>query len=129
MARRASICNIYRIMILYALKVIISACIIVAVTEISKRSSFWGGILASIPLVSLLVFIWLYIETRDVAKIAALSWNIFWLVLPSLTLFVALPVLLKLNIRFPVALGLSVIIMAVAYLVMAAILKQFGVSI
>ena len=116
-------------MILYILKVIISAIIIVAVTEIAKRNVFWGGILASIPLVSLLAFIWLYAETRDVNKIIGLSWSIFWLVLPSLTLFVALPLLLKINIRFPVALGLSVIIMAVAYLATAMILKQFGVRI
>ncbi|MEO6907308.1 MAG: DUF3147 family protein [Abditibacteriaceae bacterium] len=116
-------------MVLYILKVIISAIIIVAVTEIAKRNVFWGGILASIPLVSLLAFIWLYAETRDVNKIIGLSWSIFWLVLPSLTLFVALPVLLKMNIRFPAALGLSVIIMAVAYLAMAMILKQFGVNI
>ncbi len=116
-------------MILYAIKVITSACIIVAVSEIAKRSSFWGGVLASIPLVSLLAFIWLYIETKDVAKITALSWSIFWLVLPSLTLFLALPVLLKFNIRFPIALGLSVIIMFIAYLAMATILKQFGVNV
>ncbi|MEO6908069.1 MAG: DUF3147 family protein [Abditibacteriaceae bacterium] len=116
-------------MLLYILKVIISSIIIVAVTEIAKRNVFWGGILASIPLVSLLAFIWLYVETRDVNKIIGLSWSIFWLVLPSLTLFVALPLLLKMNIRFPIALGLSVIIMAVAYLTTAMILKQFGVSI
>jgi hypothetical protein len=116
-------------MTLYALKVFISACIIVAVAEIAKRNVFWGGILASIPLVSLLAFIWLYIETRDVNKIIDLSWSIFWLVLPSLTLFVALPLLLKINVRFPAALGLSVIIMAVAYLITALILKQFGVTI
>lgn len=116
-------------MVLYALKVFLSACIIVAVTEISKRSSFWGGILASLPLVSLLVFIWLYIETRDVNKIIGLSWSIFWLVLPSLTLFVMLPVLLKFKINFPVALSLSVVVMVAAYLTMAAVLKQFGVNI
>lgn len=116
-------------MYLYFLKVIISAFIIVFVAEIAKRNVFWGGVLASIPLVSLLAFIWLYIETRDVNKIIGLSWNIFWLVLPSLTLFVALPILLKINIRFPIALGLSVMIMAVAYVVMATALKRFGVQI
>ena len=59
-------------MTLYFLKVVISAFTIVAVTELSKRGgSFWGGVIASLPLTSLLAFVWLYGETRDTLKIAA----------------------------------------------------------
>lgn len=117
-------------MALYALKVLLSSLIIVGVTELSKRAnSFWAGVLASLPLVSLLAFIWLYIETKDTGKIIALSQNVFWLVLSSLSLFVVLPILLKRNMAFPLALALSVVIMVAAYLATAAILKRFGVSI
>ncbi len=80
----------------YLIKVLVSATLIVAVTELSKRGgTFWGGVLASLPLTSLLAFIWLYADTRNAAQISELSWTIFWLVLPSLTLFVTLPVLLN----------------------------------
>lgn len=117
-------------MIFYALKVLLSALVIVGVTELAKRAdSFWAGVLASLPLVSLLSFVWLYLETRDVAKIAALSWSVFWLVLPSLSLFAILPLLLKRHIAFPLALLASLTVMVVAYLLTAAILRRFGVSI
>jgi uncharacterized membrane protein (GlpM family) len=117
-------------MILYLIKVLVSALIIVAVTELSKRGgTFWGGLLASLPLTSLLAFLWLYGETRDLTKIASLSWNIFWLVLPSLTLFVALPLLLKRGLSFAVALPVSIASMSAAYLATAAILRRFGIAI
>lgn len=117
-------------MTLYLLKVLISALVIVAVTELSKRGgTFWGGVLASLPLTSLLAFIWLYAETRDATRVAALSWSILWLIIPSLTLFIALPLLLKRGIGFAVALPISVALLVAAYLVTAAVLKRFGVTI
>lgn len=82
-------------MMYYFLKVLVSSVIIVLISEISKRSSMAGSILASIPLLSLMAFIWIYIETKDIQKISALSTGIFWLVIPSLLLFIILPFLLK----------------------------------
>ena len=60
-------------MIYYIIKVLISAIIIVTVSEISKKSSLVGGIFASIPLVSVLAMIYLYIDTQDVQKISQLN--------------------------------------------------------
>ena len=117
-------------MMLYVLKVVISALAIVGITELSKRAgTFWGGVLASLPLTSLLAFIWLYSDTRDVTQIAALSWAIFWLVLPSLTLFVSLPVLLHRGFSFPISLGIAVSLMVAAYTVTAVIVRRFGIEI
>ena len=116
-------------MTLYVLKVLISALVIVAVTEFSKRGgTFWGGVLASLPLTSLLAFLWLYGETGDPARVAALSWSIFWLVLPSLTLFVALPLLIRAGLGFPASLCIALLIMIAAYLATATILHRFGVT-
>lgn len=112
----------------YVLKVIISAVLIVVISELSKRSSFWGGILASVPIVSVLAFIWLYIDTKSVEKISQLSYSIFWLVIPSLSLFITLPLLLK-KIEFPVALFISIIIMIGCYYLMVFVLGKFGVKI
>jgi hypothetical protein len=117
-------------MTLYIIKVLVSAIIIVAVTELSKRGgTFWGGVLASLPLTSLIAFLWLYGETRDVARIASLAWSIFWLVLPSLTLFVALPTLLKRGVGFAGAMSSSLLIMVVCYLATAAVIRRFGIEI
>lgn len=114
----------------YVVKVAISALTIVGVTEITKRAgSFWGGVLASLPLTSLLALVWLYWDTRDPGVVVALSWSIFWMVWPSLTFFVALAVLLKRGIGFAGALGISLLIMAAAYLVTAAVVRRFGIQI
>ena len=110
------------------IKFAISAALLVGVSEISKRSSFLGGLLASLPLVSVLAMIWLYRDTRDAQKVAALSTSIFWLVLPSLVLFLVLPVLLKRGINFYPALGLSITAMLVCYGAMIGLLKKIGVE-
>lgn len=112
----------------YIIKVLISAVLVVTVSEISKRSSFLGGLLASLPVVSFLALIWLYLDTKDTAKVARLSTSIFWLVLPSLVFFVALPPLLKLKMNFYVCLGLATTLMLACYGGMLALLKKFGVA-
>ena len=114
---------------LYAtLKVLITSILVVAVSEAAKRSSLFGALLASLPLVSVLAFIWLYIETGDIEKIASLAQEIFWLVLPSLVLFLALPFLLRQGMSFYVSLALSIGLTAGAYLLMTFALGRFGIT-
>lgn len=113
---------------LYALKVLLTAVLVVAISEVSKRSTFIGGIIASLPLTSLLAFVWLYGETGDVAKIANLSNSIFWYVLPSLVLFLVLPLLLARGLDFWLSLAISSALTFVAYLLMTALLARFGVT-
>jgi F0F1-type ATP synthase assembly protein I len=112
----------------YAIKVLISAVLIVAVTELAKRSTLLGGLLASLPLVSFLAMLWLYSDTKDAAKVAALSTSIFWLVLPSLVFFLALPALLKLQLNFHLGFGLATALMLVCYGAMLVVLKKAGVN-
>ena len=112
---------------LYAtLKVLITSILVVAVSEAAKRSSLFGALLASLPLVSVLAFIWLYVETGDIEKIASLAQGIFWLVLPSLVLFLALPFLLRHGVGFYLSLFLSIGLTAGAYLLMTFALGRFG---
>ena len=113
----------------YALKIGLSALILVAIAEIAKRSSFWAAALASLPLTSLLALIWLYVDTGDTQKIAALSSGIFWLVLPSLLLFVLLPLLLRNGVGFWVSLALSSAATALAYIGMIRLLALFGIKV
>jgi len=111
----------------YILKIVVSAAVVVAVSELAKRSSFIGGLVASLPMVSVLAICWLYGETRDAQKVAALSWSIFWLVLPSLTFFAALAVLLRMKWSFAQSLSASLLITGASYAVMVGILKGLGV--
>jgi hypothetical protein len=111
------------------IKVFISAVLILVVSEISKRSSFLGGFFASLPLVSLLAFVWLWRDTRDAEQVARLSTSILWLVLPSLVLFLALPPLLvKWKLNFYPALGIAIALMLVAYGLMLLVLKRAGIQ-
>jgi hypothetical protein len=115
-------------MLYYALKVIISALLIVAISEIAKRSTGFAALVASLPLTSLLAFIWLHMEASPPEKIAELSNQIFWLVLPSLLLFLLLPLLLKHGLSFWVSLGLSVAATAGCYIAFLPLLRRMGVS-
>lgn len=111
-----------------AAKVLLTAVVVVAVSEIARRSSFWGAVLASLPLTSLLAFAWIYLETGDTQAIGALSQGIFWLVLASLPLFLVLPALLRIGWPFwPSLLGACVVTVG-AYFVLVWGLRQFHVS-
>jgi hypothetical protein len=102
-------------MIYYAVKTLLSALIIVAIAEIAKRNTIAGALLASLPLTSLLAFIWLYWETHDTARIASLSIDIFWLVIPSLALFLALPLFIRLGFSFWLSLLAAIALTAACY--------------
>ncbi len=112
----------------YILKIVITTLLVVVISEISKRSSFIGAVLASIPLVSVLAMIWLYVDTKDVIKISELSFSIFWLVLPSLTLFLILPLLLKQGINFYWSIATSIGVTILCYWLMISVLNYFGVK-
>ena len=115
-------------MIYLMLKFGLSAAVLVAVSEIAKRSSLAGGLLASLPLTSLLAFLWLWHDTHDIAKVVALSTSMLWLVLPSLVLFLVLPVLLKRDVAFYPALGTAVVAMLASYGGMVLVLGKLGIK-
>ena len=115
-------------MLYYGVKLLLSALIVVAVSELAKRQPAWGGLLASLPLVSLLAMVWLYLDTHDARQVSELSISIFWLVLPSLLFFVALPLLLRQGLGFTASLLIAALVTMAAYAVMLLGLKHFGVK-
>jgi len=92
-------------MVYLALKALISGAIVAAVSEIAKRYPGLGGLVASLPLVSVLGMIWLWRDTHDVARMAAHAQGTFWFVLPSLPMFLLIPAMLKRGIPFWFALA------------------------
>lgn len=112
----------------YIVKVAITAVLVVLIAEISKRSSFVGAVLASIPLTSILAMLWLYIDTGDNGKVSDLASSVFWLVLPSLALFIALPLLLAKGVNFYLGLAVSIGITIVCYWLMVMVLHHYGVK-
>jgi hypothetical protein len=112
----------------YLTKVAVTAVLVVLISEIAKRSSFAGAILASVPLTSVLAMFWLYLDTGDASKVSALASSVFWLVLPSLALFIALPVLLNQGVNFYLGVTIAIAITASCYFAMILVLRQFGVE-
>ncbi|MEE8321664.1 MAG: DUF3147 family protein [Gammaproteobacteria bacterium] len=112
----------------YITKIIITVVLVVIISEISKRSSFIGALLASVPIVSVLAMMWLYVDTHNVERVSALATSVFWLVIPSLALFIALPVLLKKGTGFYMSMGLSIAITICCYFLMIALLHRIGIK-
>ena len=84
----------------YLFKISLTVGIVVAATEIAKRSSFWAALLTALPVTVLVIFAWLYVETGSTERVAALAHSLFWMFLPSLTLFLVLPALLRAGVAF-----------------------------
>ncbi len=115
-------------MFYFLTKIFLTAFLVGVISEISRRSSLFGAILASVPLVSVLAMIWLYVETSDADLVARLCSSIFWMVLPSLSLFLLFPLLVRMGMHFSVALSLGLLVMILLYGVMILILRHFGIQ-
>lgn len=114
-------------MLYLTVKVLLSALIIAAVSEIAKRNPALGALVVSLPMVSLLAIIWLWFDTRDTSRIADHAEATFWYVLPSLPMFLALPLMLRAGLNFWLALAASCVLTAVLYLVTIVVAARFGV--
>jgi hypothetical protein len=112
-----------------AIKVLLTSVLVVSASEAAKRSVIAGAVLASLPLTSVLALAWLYANTRDAERVAALANGIFWLVLPSLILLLVLPVLLRKGMHFVPSMAISVALTAAGYLAMIVLLKWLGVRV
>ena len=90
----------------------------------AKRSSLFGALIASLPIISILAIIWLWHDTHDAIRVARLSRGILWLVLPSLVLFALLPpLLLRWNVAFLLALAIACAATVICYFALFAVLK------
>jgi hypothetical protein len=103
-------------MLYLVLKAIISGILIAAASEAGRRWPTVGGLIVSLPLVSLLAFIWVWRDTGDTTKVAELSSSTFWFFWPSIPLFLILPSLLRSGFGFWIAFAISVAITAGLYL-------------
>lgn len=96
-------------------KYAVSALLLVLISELAKRSTLLGAVLASLPLVTVIAMVWIWAETRDTGRIAALSVDIAWLVPPSLALFLVLTWLINLGWGFWPSLGTGSAATVLAY--------------
>jgi hypothetical protein len=108
------------------IRALLSGALIVTVSELAKRNNFTAAIIHSLPLVSLITFIWLYTGTRDTALIARHSESTFWFVLPTMPLFLLLPWLLRHGVGFWPAMAIGAVVTVGLYLLTVQLLGMAG---
>ena len=107
-------------------KIFFSGLIVFTASEVAEKSTLMGALIVSIPFTSILALWFLYADTNDTAQVAEMAQNILWLVLPSVALFVLLPVLLNRGWDFVPAMSVGVVATVVAYLAFLALANQVG---
>jgi hypothetical protein len=108
-------------------KYLITAAVIVLISELAKANDKLGALLAALPLVTVLTLIWLFIEKQPSAKIANHAYYTFWYVIPTLPMFLLFPYLLPKLGFWPTLLSCIAFTLVVFY-VYALALKQFGIN-
>ena len=108
-------------------KYLLTAAVVVLVSEVAKRSDKLGGLVAALPLVTVLALIWLYLEQQPQQKIANHAWYTFWYVVPTLPMFLLFPLLLP-RLGFWLTLGASVVITLISFVLFSLLVRRFGIA-
>ncbi|HSI84509.1 MAG TPA: DUF3147 family protein [Candidatus Methylacidiphilales bacterium] len=115
-------------MTLFIIKALISGLVIATVSSMAKYNNLLASIIHSLPLVSLLAFVWLYMETKDAELIGRHAYGTFWFVLPTLPMFVLMPWLIRFCGGFWQALGAGIVLSIILYTLTMALLKAANVE-
>ena len=107
-------------------KAALSGVLIAIISEVAKRYPGLGGLIASLPLVSVLGMVWLWRDKPDAANMAAHVEATFWFVLPSLPMFLLIPALMRHGMGFWPALAIGCGLTILLYSLMLAVAPRFG---
>lgn len=109
-------------------KAALSGIIVAVVSETAKRYPGFGGLIASLPLVSVLGMMWLWHDTHDPARMAAHVSGTLWFIAPSLPMFVLIPYMLKRGVAFWPSLAVGCVLTMALYAAMVWAAPRFGVK-
>ncbi len=115
-------------MLYLLVKAALSGVIVMIVSEIARRSPSIGGLIASLPLISILGILWLWRDTADTVRVAAHAEATFWFVLPSLPMFLIFPAMLRHGVNFWLALLIGCAITILLYCATLWLLPKFGIK-
>jgi hypothetical protein len=108
-------------------KYLLTAAVIVAISEIARRSDKLGAFIAALPLVTILAMIWMHFEQKGVEKIASHARYTFWYVVPTLPMFLLFPALLP-RLGFWLTLIVSALFALISFVLFAIVMRRFGVE-
>ena len=113
-------------MLYFILKCAISGVLIGAASTLARRYPGFGALIASLPLVSVLGMMWLWRDKPDATNMAAHAQATFWYVLPSLPMFLLIPLLLRRGVNFWAALTAGCALTIALYLFMTWAAPKLG---
>tara|TARA_A100001015_G_C14971441_1_gene705331 strand:- start:441 stop:791 length:351 start_codon:yes stop_codon:yes gene_type:complete len=116
-------------MTLLVIKAVISGVLIALISEIARKYPGLGALIASVPLISIFAMIWMWIENKNANNIADHAEATFWLVLPTLPMFLIIPFLLRANWNIWLVLTLSITITIIFYLITIKFLSFTNIKI
>jgi F0F1-type ATP synthase assembly protein I len=108
-------------------KYLVTAGLVVLISEVAKRSDKLGALIAALPLVTVLTLFWLYFENQPSEKIANHAFYTFWYVLPTLPMFLVFPWLLG-RFGFLGAIGLSVVLTVICFVGFSYLVRSLGID-
>ena len=114
-------------MLLFLIKAAVSGLLVALISTIARRYPGWGGLIASLPLVSVMAMLWLYGETRETEKVAALAMSTFWFFLPSMPMFLIIPIMLRSGWSFGVTMITAVVVTMLLYAGMNWLAPRLGI--
>lgn len=108
-------------------KYLVTAAVVVLVSEAAKRGDRLGGLIAALPMVTVLTLVWLYVERQPDEKIANHAWYTFWYVVPTLPMFLVFPFLLP-RLGFWLTLAASAAVTLASFGLFAVLVRRFGIE-
>ena len=105
-------------------KYALTAGMVILISEVAKRSDRLGGLIAALPIVTILVLIWMKLENQDPQKISNHAWYTFWYVVPTLPMFLAFPILYQ-RYGFWLSLAICYVMTILLFLVMGSYIAPF----
>ena len=108
-------------------KYLVTAGLVVLISELAKRSDKVGALVAALPMVTVLTLFWLYFENQSSEKIANHAYYTFWYVIPTLPMFLVFPWRIA-KFGFWGAMGISVLLTIVCFVMFAYAVKSIGVD-
>ena len=108
-------------------KYLLTAGMVVFISEVAKRSDRLGGFIAALPLMTLLTLVWLYVENQPEEKIANHAYYTFWYVIPTLPMFLLFPHLLP-KLGFWMTMATCVVAAVICFGLFSLVMKSVGIE-
>lgn len=112
----------------FFIRAALSGIIVAIIALVSRRYPGLGGLIASLPLISVLGMVWLWHDTGDREAVATYLQSAFWYFIPTIPMFIFMPMMLRHGISFWLTLTVGIVVTLLLYLAMNRALAHYGIT-